>query len=324
MRNKYNIPRQQATRFSRRKKIFALLGAATLATAILLVSACIRIPEGNGLISHRKIWETMDFSYDNKNLLAPNGWTSIGPAKEGFNRKNQQEALDSDGFTLVSWNVFKGKKEGWPEDFKTFIQASDILTLQEAYLTNHLREMLHREDFDWDMTQAFEYKKTATGVLTAARTAPSFTFGLKDKEPIIRLPKSILISKYSLSGTQKELMVANVHGINFSMGQKSFKGQLDRMEAILAEHEGPIIVSGDFNTWSADRISHVTAMAQRIDLAAVRFEKNHRSRLFGYDIDHIYYRGLRVTNARTPIVSTSDHNPLTVTFKLKTTTDEKD
>ena len=109
---------------------------------------------------------------------------------------------------------------------------------------------------------------------------------------------------------------------SFSIGQKAFKKQLDRMEAILSGHRGPMIVSGDFNTWSAGRLSQLRKSTSRLGLSAVRFEKNHRSRFFGYDIDHIFYRGLKAKEAKTPIVSTSDHNPLTVTFTLDTTTDE--
>ena len=152
--------------------------------------------------------------------------------------------------------------------------------------------------------------------MTASRIAPNFTCAFRETEPITRIPKSALITRYPLSGTELELLVANIHAINFTMDTFSFQKQIDRLEKILAAYRGPLIVSGDFNTWNAARMSHVKAMAERLDLTVVRFDENRRSRFFGHHIDHVYYRGLEATNAATHMVSTSDHNPLTVVFKL--------
>jgi endonuclease/exonuclease/phosphatase (EEP) superfamily protein YafD len=225
-------------------------------------------------------------------------------------------ALNADGFSLVSWNIFKGNKEGWAEDFQKLSRNADILSLQEAYLTDRLKNMLEQGRYQWDMTAALEYRQIEAGVLTAARTAPTFTCAFRETEPITRIPKSVLITRYPLSGTALELLVANIHAINFTMGTSVFQKQIDRLEGLLATCRGPLIVSGDFNTWTAGRMSRVTAMAHRLGLAAVRFGENRRSRFFGHDVDHIYYRGLEAKNAASPDVSTSDHNPLTVVFNL--------
>jgi len=224
--------------------------------------------------------------------------------------------LNSDGFRLVSWNIFKGKKKGWAEDFQKLNQNTDIITLQEAYLSENLKEMLHQEKYQWDMTAAFEYREITSGVLTASRIAPNFTCVFREKEPISRIPKSVLLTRYPMSGTDLELLVANIHAVNFTMGGSAFQRQSDRLENILAAHRGPLIVSGDSNTWNSGRMSRINAMAERLELTAVIFDENHRSQFFGHYIDHIYYRGLEAKNARIPLVSTSDHNPLTVVFKL--------
>jgi endonuclease/exonuclease/phosphatase (EEP) superfamily protein YafD len=166
------------------------------------------------------------------------------------------------------------------------------------------------------MTAAFEYRQIEAGVLTAARTAPNFTCAFRETEPITRIPKSVLITRYPLSGTALELLVANIHAINFTMDTSVFKKQIDRLQGFLAAHRGPLIVSGDFNTWTTGRMSRVMAMAEHLGLTAVRFVENRRAQFFGHDVDHVYYRGLEANNAATPIVSTSDHNPLTVVFKL--------
>jgi endonuclease/exonuclease/phosphatase (EEP) superfamily protein YafD len=86
--------------------------------------------------------------------------------------------------------------------------------------------------------------------------------------------------------------------------------------SVLAGHQGPMIVAGDFNTWSKGRMSRVNAMAIRLELSSVFFNENLKSKFFGHYVDHVFYRGLEKKNATTLTVATSDHNPLTVVFKL--------
>jgi endonuclease/exonuclease/phosphatase (EEP) superfamily protein YafD len=303
-------------RADRRKKRSGWIGIAA-GILMLLASGCIRIPEESWTVSHRTAFETRRQTAECTAAgIAPSFPDSGGPGPATPARTVQPPALNADGFSLVSWNIFKGKKQGWAEDFKRFSRNTDILILQEAYLTDSLKQMLQMEQYQWDMTAAFEYQAIEAGVLTAARTAPNFTCGFRETEPITRIPKSTLISRYPLSGTEQELLVANMHAINFSMQPAAFQKQFDRLEGLLAAVQGPLIVSGDFNTWTSGRMAQVKAMANRLGLTAVGFDENRRSRFFGRHVDHVYYRGLEAKNAATPVVSTSDHNPLLVVFKL--------
>ena len=228
----------------------------------------------------------------------------------------QSSCLNPDGFRLMKWNTIKGRKKGWAEDFQKFSRNTDILILQEAYLSDDLKKMLDQEKYQWDMTAAFEYKEITVGVLTAARTAPVFTCSFRETEPLTRIPKSVLISRYPLSGADRELLVANIHAVNFTMGSAAFQKQIDRLENILAGHQGPIIVSGDFNTWTNSRKSRINVMAERLELRAVIFDENRRSKFLGQFIDHVFYRELEAISVEIPLATTSDHNPLIVVFKL--------
>ena len=282
------------------------LGAAALcALAAFALLGCLRIPEETLTLSHRLPSGTERRTADCPLAAAD----ETAPALSAT-------ALDAGGFSLVSWNIHKGSEARWEEDFRHFSRTSDIVTLQEAYLTDALRQMLEREAYHWDMTAAFLYKQIATGVLTAARTAPSSTCSFRVKEPITRLPKSVLISRYPLTGTDRELLVANIHGVNFTMDADAFERQIDQLAAILSLHRGPIIVAGDFNTWNGDRLALVHDLADEVGLSAVGFDDNRRSRFFGFVVDHVFYRGLEAQRTASPRVSTSDHNPLMVVFKL--------
>ena len=142
-------------------------------------------------------------------------------------------------------------------------------------------------------------------------------------EPIIQIPKSILVSTYSPAGTNQRLLVANVHGINFSLGLNAYREQFKALDTILREHTGPLILAGDFNTWSDDRQAILDQLSKDLSLQQVGYKSHHRITVFGNPIDHVYYRGLELVQASSPSVSSSDHNPLLVTFKLTTAQQER-
>jgi endonuclease/exonuclease/phosphatase (EEP) superfamily protein YafD len=91
---------------------------------------------------------------------------------------------------------------------------------------------------------------------------------------------------------------------------------LEQLEKILSKHQGPLIVSGDFNTWNDERMAIVDTIASSLDLKAVAFSENYRVTVFGHNVDHIYYRGLELIKALSVKITTSDHNPLIVKFRL--------
>ena len=112
-------------------------------------------------------------------------------------------------------------------------------------------------------------------------------------------------------------MVVNIHSINFSLGTESFYQQLEKIEELLSRHNGPVIFSGDLNSWSKKRMAILKDFSIRLGLKAVKFTKQHRAKYFGRNIDHIYYRQLTVTDARVIQVNSSDHNPMLVSFRLE-------
>ena len=289
---------------------------------VLTLSGCIKVSQESWVISKRGLLETRAQSGEcTTNCLdsSANGWLNAFQSLPA--ERIRPPELNSAGFSLVSWNMYKGRKEGWAQDLQKFIRNSDILVLQEAYLSDKLRSMLDQERYNWDMTATFEYHDIEAGVLTASRAAPNFTCGLRQIEPLTRIPKGVLVTRYPMSGTDRQLLVVNIHAINFTVGTVTFEQQSKRLEGILAAHFGPLVLSGDFNTCNADRMAHVSAMAENLGLSAVKFDNNRRFEIFGQNVDHIYYRGLEAVTSATPVVSTSDHNPLTVVFKLADETD---
>ncbi len=275
---------------------------------LLVLSACVSIPSQHLTVSQRGSYssaqEANECDIDRyKNTLRTD------PA--------QQPELDSREFRILTWNMFKGINEGWQEDFKNLTASYDILTIQEARLSHDLRELLKKDHYNWDISIAFTYNGKETGVLTASRIAPDFTCTFRIKEPLFSLPKTALVTMYPLSDTDRTLMVVNIHSINFTIGTGSFTTQLQKVENIMSQHNGPLIFSGDINTWSSKRMAILKGLSVRLDLKAVSFDKHERTRVFGHEIDHIYYRELTVTDAAVIKVTSSDHNPMLVSFSLE-------
>jgi endonuclease/exonuclease/phosphatase (EEP) superfamily protein YafD len=283
------------------KTIFKILLIA------LALSACIRVPDESLIVSQRGKVSTVqdDCGCDTsrfQDMLQP--------------KNLHRPELDSSGFRLMNWNIQKGVKDGWQEDFEDLIQDSDILTVQEAYLNGDLQELLRKGRYCWDISNAFQYKGREVGVLTASRLDPDFICTFRVKEPLINIPKTVMVTIYPLSGTDKSLMVVNIHSINFTVNTRKFDSQLQEVERILSQHQGPLIVSGDINTWSKKRTTIVENLVNRLGLDVLTFEKDYRVKIFGRDVDHIFYRGLTASASRVLKVRSSDHNPMLVTFSL--------
>ncbi len=111
-------------------------------------------------------------------------------------------------------------------------------------------------------------------------------------------------------------MILNIHAINFRETKRYFK-ELEQFFALIAEHTGPLIVAGDFNSWNKKCIEKLHQTALQLSLAAVSFESKDKIKSFmGKDLDFVFYRGLSLLE--TAVIETdklSDHNPLFVRFE---------
>ncbi len=228
---------------------------------------------------------------------------------------DRPHGMGTDGFNLLNWNILKGSKSGWESDFKQLSVQSDLLVIQEARLTAEMQELLQDGRYYWNLAAAFKYRNVKTGVLTASKIKPIFQCSMRVDEPLLSIPKTVLINLYPISNSDQLLLVANVHSVNFTLGIAQYLTQWQKLEKALSKHQGPIILSGDFKTWNKERKAVVKSVTQRLKLRPVFFEADHRATFFDHPVDHIYYRGLKPVKALVHRVETSDHNPMSVTFR---------
>jgi endonuclease/exonuclease/phosphatase (EEP) superfamily protein YafD len=226
------------------------------------------------------------------------------------------QKLSSDEFSLLSWNIYKGRKKGWYDDLLRFYESTDLLLIQEARLNGAMRQILESRHTSWSLVTAFILNNVETGILTASVAAPFSEQIISEEEPLTGIPKTALISLFPLSSADSILLVANIHAVNLSLGTVSFNQQWRKLYELVAEHSGPVIVAGDFNTWSDERMAIAKSFVQDLGLTAVVFEPDRRTPFAGKPVDHIYFRGLLQIETTVPVVSSADHNPLLVTFRL--------
>jgi endonuclease/exonuclease/phosphatase (EEP) superfamily protein YafD len=223
--------------------------------------------------------------------------------------------LDSSNISLLNWNVHKTRERRWREDFDTLASETDLVLFQEASLREETIAEIDSSRH-WSFAPGYRKWGEVTGVMTLSSIKPMTQCSFVHSEPWLRTPKATSVTQYALTDTDQSLVVINVHAVNFSFGTGAFEKQFEQIFQVLENHDGPIILSGDLNTWRAKRVEIVSNMANSLELTEVAFDNDHRVQFFGKTLDHIYIRGLHAVDTDTKVVDTSDHNPMTAVFSM--------
>lgn len=242
------------------------------------------------------------------------------------NHEHSTERLDVDNISILNWNIQKKNSSNlWSNEFKTLLESYNpsIVLLQECQFKKGLENLLHTEHYGFIFAPNFMdiFKNLHSGVLTASHSKYQCATIIKSHayEPLIKVPKIFLSTTYCLSGSDDELLILNIHAINF-VGFWKFISQVQQLEYSIRCHKGPVILSGDFNTWNKKRSNILNKILKDAGLSKVEFNGDHskyiKKFLFFNPLDHIYYRGLTLDSREVLKTDNSDHNPLLVSFKL--------
>lgn len=227
---------------------------------------------------------------------------------------HKQQALPEQ-FRLLNWNINKSRQPNAHQDLLHYSQDKELIFLQEAALGNSLYSHF-TDNFTWSFSQGFCNQRFNTGVLTLAKATPLSCHRFSIREPLLRTPKASLITEYYIGGKQQTLLCINLHAVNFSLGTRVFKQQLKQLFIFIEHHQGPVLISGDFNTWRAARHYAVDDMMAELDMSALNYGTDKRKQAFGRALDHIFVKGLHLDSIVTPHVRSSDHNPIIAQLSL--------
>ncbi|WP_435220030.1 endonuclease/exonuclease/phosphatase family protein [Luminiphilus sp. nBUS_07] len=228
---------------------------------------------------------------------------------------NQPSSLPS-AFQLVTWNIEKGNDPRWLEDLTVYQSPPELMLLQEAYTPSpfeHLMGTVLHESF----AKGYRAGHLQTGVLSVSSATPQLHCALTAYEPWLSTPKATSVTRYGFAKSEQTLLVVNAHMVNFEWGVTGFSDQWAQIEQVLQRHEGPLIVAGDFNTWSPRRLELLEGVKARHKLNSVSFTPDRRTTFFGSPLDHVLVRQLTATHSHVLASGKSDHNSLWVNLRLK-------
>jgi endonuclease/exonuclease/phosphatase (EEP) superfamily protein YafD len=202
----------------------------------------------------------------------------------------------------------------------------DSVHLQEARIDSMVEALECRpEAWRWMASPNLALRGTGipVGVFTATRA--SFREGvamLSDQaEPILGSKKPMLRCCLPLRGSSAPILCLNIHSLNFKLGLAGYGSQLDSILYAAASHRGPIIFSGDFNTWSCWRMELLLKKTGAAGLKRVEFagEGSLPAWFSLRSLDHVFYSHAHLRmdpgSARIPAeIRSSDHAPLLVDF----------
>ncbi|WP_417614557.1 endonuclease/exonuclease/phosphatase family protein [Oceanisphaera sp.] len=265
----------------------------TTALAVtLLLSGCIEVPD---------------------NKLLSDGVPSI--AGECIRPSASSTQVLPSSFSLLTWNIYKQQGD-WQPELDRWLNNSELLLLQEARASDELHRWMHQQDYHWFQVAAFNWQGMSNGVLTAAKGQSTEVCGRRLLEPITRIPKSLLFSYYSVEGSEQQLLVVNLHAVNFSLRGRTYNAQLDIISEAIGDYAGPVIVAGDFNRWNGRRNAFLDRWVAKEGLTEALPRPDVRTRFLGYPLDAVFYRGLTLEQARSMASSASDHSALQVRFRV--------
>lgn len=225
------------------------------------------------------------------------------------------EPLDSRAIHLFNWNIQKGKRSGWQYDLATMARDKDLILIQEAAMHSELVAVSQKANF-WSFAPGYTSRRLQTGVMTMSSRQPMMHCSLVTWEPWLGTPKATNLTEFALTDTDDTLMVVNIHAVNFTLGLEVFRKQIQQVHDVVEGHQGPVIFSGDFNTWRRERFLMLDLMLGSLGMCSLAFTKDKRKKIFGQHLDHIYIRDLNVIAAHTQKVRSSDHNPMSVTLSI--------
>ncbi|MFI3256279.1 MAG: endonuclease/exonuclease/phosphatase family protein [Psittacicella sp.] len=217
-------------------------------------------------------------------------------------------------FKLISWNMHKGMDPNWRTTLYNLSKESDFILLQEVFENNKLQTFQFLSEFKIIHTGSFEKKGFLSGIMSLSRYNPTTFYINSQVEPWILVPKMGMILKYNINN--QNILIVNLHLINFEMKLVRFKKQLEDIFNILTNSKDPIIIVGDLNSWNGFRLKLLDSYLKRENLIRVSFNPDNRSTFLNKPLDHIYAKGIRIINSKSYKVNSSDHNPLEISFEI--------
>lgn len=215
--------------------------------------------------------------------------------------------------SLLVWNIHKGDSFG-DKKLPFSLNAYDFVLLQENMWKWSLKNLPYKGKHYFVPTFSMEKEKTGISIITKHPPLKAMGYHTNYYEPFIISPKSFMTLEF------ENIAVINIHALNF-VSFEEWASELKRISKIAKEFihkKSGVIVAGDFNTWTEERLNTLKSEFTKIGLQEVVFKKDLRTKLLGLPLDGVYSYGFRLRDSNVfPVEEYSDHNALEVVLELK-------
>lgn len=252
------------------------------------------------------------------NVLAGYVIPSLDNVLHRDNKSVEKSIYKGTEYSVLVWNIYKQARKGFYNEID-FIASHDISLFQEINETKKWDDFLVNFPVDYHFATSFLSDGVASGVgiFSKVELATVDFDRSSAREPFIKTPKMAIIGELDIFEKDENLMVVSIHGINF-VRNKFFRGQIHRLVERLKSHKGPLIWAGDFNTWNKSRLWYMNYRLKELKLVKAKLKnQNYVKRFFRRPLDHIFTRGVQVSEAQAlNRKRSSDHNPMTFKFEI--------
>jgi endonuclease/exonuclease/phosphatase (EEP) superfamily protein YafD len=238
-----------------------------------------------------------------------------------------------DELTLITWNIAKNIRGNDEIHRLVSHHSPDILLIQEGVSAtcDLFGESFHQCLFAPSWKNASQDIYTGVKVLSRFHLENPVHIPSPSLEGFVFTPKASIIATLDLpAGGQ--LMLINVHMLNF-VPLSHLESYLDTIYDHVADHVGPMIVGGDFNTWNNARLMAVEQFAAKLGMveALAYYEtapggtppawlfllKPFMQLDLDSPLDRWFCRGLEVISCRyLDGFNSSDHAPILLQVRL--------
>tara|TARA_R110000868_G_scaffold180754_4_gene421437 strand:- start:978 stop:1790 length:813 start_codon:yes stop_codon:yes gene_type:complete len=243
--------------------------------------------------------------------------------------QSSRSALPASYIKALVWNIHAGKDESFASELKTLNRGTHLQLFQEADLTDELESILLEHDYSY--THARSYTSALSGAIKGVATASvaraTNTRALRStvNEFGVVSPKAVLLQTFKIENRKKDLLVVNVHAINF-VTNKLFKEHMNQIIKAIKSHTGSVLMAGDFNTWNKERLSYLDKELSRLSITRASLGQGRTrfpdlGRWFGVQLggalDQVYIRDLTIRYSEIHAWSeSSDHKPIEIHFSV--------
>ena len=244
-----------------------------------------------------------------------------------------ERSFDGKAIRVLVWNLYKSELAGWRNDFAALAADHDLMLLQEGFWDAETMPWFAGvAGVGWWLGVTFEYThrspRPVTGTVLGRRCsprAPILFLHSPYREALTGTPKSHIAGIFAVDGSDAPLLAVSVHGTNLHVDQAAFDRHMDQILDGVGNHAGPVLLAGDFNTWSESRMAYLFDRAAALGLTSVfdrgpAREAPSDGRMTWSDnyLDHAFVRGLVVRPGARVLraVASSDHAPLSFVVAL--------